>query len=243
MTLQDLISSVETNLGDRASGVIGDTAVSTVILNGVNFALPQCVKLANPTYYDKTLSISVASGSATKVTVPSVTVGTSSYRVKDIVHVRTSRAADGTPVTIQKVPWDSFMEVTRNYDQQLSGIPSFMSFREGSIYFDKVPAEAYTVTLFVEVWPRDLTTLDLNVVLPIDPEWALCVEAYTTYYCYLKMQQKTMAVFWEDTYEKQKKVNSQVKRKTDIRGQGTGSMSMSGNVWLNPFINKYNTPQ
>jgi hypothetical protein len=71
----------------------------------------------------------------------------------------------------------------------------------------------------------------------------LCVEAYTSYYVYLKLQQKVIATFWKETFEEQKAENSQVKRKTDIRGQGKGGMVVSGNVFLNPFVLDYRTSQ
>jgi hypothetical protein len=243
MTLQDLISSVEVNLGDRASGVIGNVPVATVILAGVNLGLPQCVKLANPTYYDKTATLLLETGSETEFELPPVTINDVAHKIKDIVYVRSSRASDGSPVTIQKVTWSEFMEVTRDYDQQLQGVPAFLAYRENKVYINRIPSEDYTLSFFCEVWPANLSPADLQTSLPIDPEWGLAVEAFTTYYCYLKMQQKTMSEFWMNAYEEQKSINSQVKRKQDIRGQGKGGVIVSGNVWLQPFALNYRTPQ
>jgi hypothetical protein len=238
-----MITNVNNNLGDRAGGTIGSASVDSVVLAGINIGLPQCVKLANPTYYDQTMKMVIASGSATEFDIPDLVIGGTAHRIKDIVHMRTSRVADGTPITIQKKTYSEFLEVSRDYDQQLEGIPAFIAFREGKGYINRVPSEAYNLTLFVEVWPATLTTEDLNTPLPIDPEWQLCVEAYTSYYVYLKLQQKVIATFWKETFEEQKAENSQVKRKTDIRGQGKGGMVVSGNVFLNPFVLDYRTSQ
>jgi hypothetical protein len=241
MTLQQLITSVSNNLGDRASGTIGGNSVESVILQGTNHALPQCVKLANPEYYDRTLALTLTAAGGTQVELPPVTIGSKQHEIKDIVYHRTSRVADGTPISITKKTWYEFMKVTTDYDQQETGIPCFFAFREGNLYINRIPEEDYTMTLFVEVWPVELTTQDYELSLPINSQWELAVEAYTTYYCYLKLQQAPLATYWKDLYEDQKSVNTQQDRKTDIRGQGDGGgLVMSGNPELNPFVNSFN---
>lgn len=238
MTLQDLITSIEANLGDRATGVIGNQPVASVILKSVNFALPQCVKLANPEFYDETIEMQLTTAGGTEYVIPEV----DGKLVKDITHVRTSRV-DGTPVSINKVTFAQFIQVTRDYDQQIQGVPSSLAYREGKVLINRIPSEEYNLTLFAEVWPKNLTDLDLEVQLPIDNDWSLAVEAYATYYCYLKLQQVTMSDYWKDTYEEQKSINVQTNRKKDIRGQGTGKMTVSGNVFLQPFVQSVTTIQ
>jgi len=242
MTLQQLITSVTNNLGDRASGTIGSETVASVVLQGVNQALPQVVKLANPEYYDRTVKQSIVSGGPTEMPLPPVNFNGHDHVIKDLVHLRTSRAADGTPVTLVRKPWYEFMKVTSDYDQQHTGIPSFVAFREGSIFINRVPEEDYNMTLFVEVWPRNLTTSDLEIALPINVFWELAIEAYATYYCYLKLQQAPLAQYWKVLYEEQKTVNSQQTRKTDIRGSGdNGGVIVSAQPWLQPFVDSYNS--
>lgn len=241
MTLQQLLDSVNGNLGDRAGGTIGSQPTDTVILQGVNFALPQCVKLADPSYYTGTLSLSVPAGSSTEIAVPTVNIGTSAHNVKDIVHHRTSRSADGTSLTIIKKTWAEFLQVTTDYDQQHTGVPSFMAFREGNMYLNRVPEEDYTFTLFVELWPNLLSTTSLETDLPINTQWELALEAFTTYYCYLKLQQMPLAQYWKELYEDQKDVNKQQDRKTDVRGSGMGGIvTVSGNPQLDPFVRSWN---
>lgn len=242
MTLQQLITSVNGNLGDRASGTIGDQSVDSVILQGANFALPQCVKLANPEYYDRTIPLTIPVGSPTEIALPTATINNYEHKIKDLVYHRASRGADGTPITFIKKTWMDFLKVTTDYDQQHTGVPTFLAYREGNIYINRVPAESYNLTLFCEVWPRLLTAADNDIELPIGVEWGLALEAYTTYYCYLKLQQAPLSAYWKDLYEDQKSTNSQQTRKTDNRGQGEGSgLVMSGQPFLNPFVRSFNS--
>lgn len=242
MTLQQLIDSVNGNLGDRAGGKIGNNTTDSVILQGANFALPQCVKLANPEYYDRTVLINIPVGSSTEIALPPVIIDGTNHKIKDILYLRTSRAAEGTPLTIIKKTWFEFMLMTPDYDQQLSGVPAFLSFREGNVYINRVPEEEYNLTLFVEVWPKLLTTADLQKDLPIDTSWELGLEAYTTFYCYLKLQQAPLAEYWKDLYEDQKSLNVQQARKTDSRASGdTGGVVLGGSPFLNPFVRSFNS--
>ncbi|MDB4261294.1 hypothetical protein N9878_00365 [bacterium] len=238
MTLQQLITNIETNLGDRATGVIGNTPVASVILQAVNLSVPQCVKLANPENYDRTLKMTLNAAGGREYDIPTV----DGNRIKDITHIRASRS-DGTSLGISKVTFSQFVSMTLDYDQELEGVPSLLAFREGKVIINRIPTETYNLTLFVEVYPIDLTNLDLEVALPIDPEWYLAVEAYATWYCYQKLQQANMAQYWLKTYEDQKNQNNQMVRKKDIRGQGMGGAGSAGNWHLNPFIRSNRTFQ
>lgn len=243
MTLQELTNSVISNLGDRSEGTIGQQTVESVILQGANFALPQCVKLSNPEYYDRTLPLAVIAGGPTEVVIPPVVVGNDNLRVKDIVYYRVSRDSDGTPITMVRKSWFDFLRVTPDYDQQHSGVPAFLAFREGNMYLNRVPEANYNFTLYVEVWPKLMSSSDLSSSLPIDVQWDLALEAYTTYYCYLKLQQTALSAYWKDLYEDQKSVNTQQTRKLDIRGDGVGGGLVTGTTarpWLQPFTQSWN---
>lgn len=239
MTLKDLIDSVLSNVGDRQSGKIGGQTADSAVLQAINFALPQCVKLSDPEYYNRSVQMTLPSGGGMEWDIPTTLIGTKEHRIKDIIYTRASRVG-GTGISINKVTWFQFMTVTPDYDQRLSGIPSVLSFREGKMFLNRNPSEDLRLTLFVEVWPRLLTVGDASSSLPIGVEWELALEAFATHYCYLKLQQVKMSEYWRELYDSQRAINTQVGRKTDIRGQGVGGVSTAGQPWLNPFTNNYN---
>lgn len=233
MTLQNFIDSIAGNLGDRASGTIGGQNSSTVIIRAANLGLSQCVKLANPDAFTGITTIAMASGGAQEYPLPLV----NDQKIKDLTGYRFTRDSDDTTLTVTKIPYPSYIEITRSQLQALGGIPSYWSVYNNTIYINRVPTEDLTLNLYVELWPKELTVSNLNEALPIDTEWELAAEAYATYYCFLKLQQTQDALYWRELHNEQKKENTQVDRKKGIRHQGMASFSGGGNRVLDPFNN------
>jgi hypothetical protein len=81
----------------------------------------------------------------------------------------------------------------------------------------------------------------LGTAMPIHAQWDLAVEAFTTKYCYLKLQQTEMYAVWDDLYNKQKASLSR-----DESDKQSKNISASGNnpsvsdPLLDPFVNQWN---
>lgn len=232
MTFQSLVDTISGNLGDRASGEIGGQPAGTVIIRAANLGIAQCVKSSNPTAYDTTVTLSIPSGGAQEYAFPTV----DGQRIKDITGYRFTRDSDDTRVSVTKITYPQFIQVTGSFKQALTGTPSYWSLYKETIYINRVPAEDYTLTLYVELFPKELTTDNLNEALPINAEWEIAAEAYATYYCFLKLQQINDSVYWKGLYEEQRTENTRMIRKKNIRGQGMGNMQGGSRV-LDPFNN------
>ena len=231
MTLTEMVTAVTGNLGNRSEGTIGNESTETVAVRGINIGLPQCVKLANPTAYEKTATLALPSGGDMIYPYPTI----EGERIKDIVSYRFTRASDGGRLNVLKVPYPQFVEITSDFARAHQGTPSYWSIFAEEIYINRVPAEDYNLLLYCEVWPKALTLDDANTPLPINTEWELAIEAYATKYCYMKLQQGVQATYWGDIYDEQKSLNTQVKRKVSQRGNGTAGGPSNRDV-LDPFV-------
>jgi hypothetical protein len=204
MTAQDMINTVKDNLGNRASGRIGNRAVDTVVLEAINLAVPHITLEAQPDYYNRTATVSLTTSSQV-YNLPTVDSDGVDIRVKDIVSYRCYRS-DGTPIMLEQIPFVKFVRLAPDYEQAIEGIPTYFSLWGSSnkIYLNNLPSEALTLKLFVEVYPTLISSSNLNSPLAIDDQWLLAVEAFATQHCYLKLQQTQMYTIWNDLYLKQK---------------------------------------
>lgn len=230
MTLQEMITTIKSNLGNRSDGTIGTQPVDTAVLHAINIGLQECVKKTDPRDYDSTVEISIPSGTAQVIPLPLV----EGRRIKDIVRIRFVRDSDNNQTNIIRCTYDQFIILTPDQLAETEGTPSYISFYKDSIYLNRVPTEDYTLVLYVELYPILLTVENLNEVLPINTEWDLAIEAYATHYCCLKLQQTVQAAYWKDLYREQVKQNTGIKRRRDMRGQGVNIIQATEYV-NNPF--------
>lgn len=231
MTTQDMVNAVQGNLGDRDSGTIGGQATATVVLRAISASVQEAVKLANPTAYEKVHTLAMPSGGAQTYAVPTV----EDMKIKDILSYRFLRASDGGTLNVVKVSYPQFIQVTPSMNRGHQGTPSYWSIHGGIIYINRIPAEDYNLEMYCELFPKEVGVADLNLALPIGTEWELCIEAYASYYCFLKLQQAVSASYWKDLYEDQKSTNTQVKRKVNQRGGGWIA-APSTRSELDPFV-------
>jgi hypothetical protein len=231
MTFNEMISEVQGNLGNRVSGSIGGQTTSTVVMRAINRGLMQCVKLSNPSYYERELVVNLAAGSTTKIAYP--TIG--GLRIKDIVTAKLTRASDDTTVNIVRTIFKEFIRINSSYFEDTVGIPSSWAVYADYIYLNRVPQEAYNLNLYCEVWPTTLVFGDLNLAMPIGVEWELAVEAFATSQCFAKLQQLESSEYWEKIYESQKATNTRVKRKTDAHGADGQGGYVGDDCVFDPF--------
>lgn len=241
MTAQDMINTVKDNLGNRASGRIGNRAVDTVVLEAINLAVPHITIEAQPDYYNRTATISLITSSQV-YDLPVIDSDGADIRVKDIIAHRCYKS-DGTPVMLEQVTFAKFVRLAPDYEQAIEGIPTYFSLwgSTNKLYLNNLPSEALTLKLFVETYPIAISSSNLNSPLAIDDQWSLAVEAFATQHCYLKLQQTQMYTIWNDLYLKQK---GSISRNEDRKhGHGMQVGKSSGYVSdpvVDPFTERYN---
>jgi hypothetical protein len=95
--------------------------------------------------------------------------------------------------------------------------------------------------LFVESYPKLITTSSLGSALPIDDQWNIVVEAYATKHCYMKLQQTEMAIIWNDMYNREKA--SITRMENDKQGhniQVSDNLISVSEPALNPLVGRWN---
>ncbi len=204
MKTQDMINAIKGNLGNRASGRIGDIDIDVACLNALNIVIPETVQEAQPDYYNRTATLALVTG-IREYSLPTTDIDTNTIKVKDIYSHRCFRVG-GTEVSMIQLNYKDFVERTKNYNLEFEGTPSYYAVwgNPELLYLDYLPSEDYTLTLYIESYPEILTSANLNTPLPVDDQWNLVVEAGATKYLYLKLQQLEMYGFWGDLYERQK---------------------------------------
>lgn len=242
MTLTEMITAVKTNLGNRSSGQIGDQSVDTVVIQAINRAFMECNKLANPSANERVMTVTLATGSR-EFPLPTVdSNGVTGLTVKQIRVINCAYSAGKTPVCLQLVPHAYFVEATPDWDQELEGIPHLLTLFGNQLKINLIPQEDLLLTLYVEVYPKTLTTSDLNVALPIEDIWLYAIESCATHTCYLKLQQLQLADYYRSLYEREKEKNSRQINAT--LGNTPNQMfhgSAGGQPWLNPFVTRWGT--
>lgn len=242
MTGQEMLNSILGNIGNRVSGRIGSENVSTVALRALNLAVPHIVQEAQPDYYNRTASLSIVTGTRIYA-LPTQDEDGETIRIKDLINYRLSRSG-GSSVKIEQLNFQEFVDRTFNYDEETEGTPHYFALwgKNNKLHWDYVPSEDFTMTLYVEVYPNLITSDVLATNLPIHDQWNIVVEAFATYYIYLKLQQIQMYTFWKDEYLKQKASVS----RTENEKQGHNIHASKGRVphisdpLLDPFIGSYN---
>jgi len=176
--------------------------VDTVVLSGINSGLTQILLKYNPTFYNRIAEIDVVTGTRA-YDLPVLDTSGNSIRIKDILAYRLTRS-DGTDVTLTQVEYTTFITKTSDFELEVSGTPCIFSIWERKLYFDMVPSEDLTLTMFVESYSIPLTTANLSSSLPIEADWDIMVESFATAHVYAKLQQVQMASFWQLKYEQQR---------------------------------------
>lgn len=241
MTGQELINAVKDNLGNRATGKIGNQSVDSVILKGINIGIPHLVLEAQPDYYNRTATVSITTSSATYA-MPVEDDDGNDIRVKDIYSCKGYRS-DGTPHTFIHLNYHDFVSRTMGLEQNATGTPCHFAIwgMDNTIHLDYLPTDTFSMILYVVSHPIAISATALTVPLPIHAEWDLVLEAFVTAYCYLKLQQTEMYVIWNDLYLKQK---ASVNRDNNLKQ--SHNLSMSGRTLrvsdplLDPFVGDYN---
>jgi hypothetical protein len=250
-----MITTIKDNLGDRAGGKIGSRSVDTVVLEALNLAVPHCVQEAQPDYYNRTATINLIADTyddgnpPTQLTfkqrvypLPTVDDQGSQIRIKDIYSHRVYRA-DGSDVVMKHLSYLEFVKLTSNYSLDYVGTPAYYALwgQNNDMTLDYFPSEPYTMKLFVESYPKLITTSSLGSALPIDDQWNIVVEAYATKHCYMKLQQTEMAIIWNDMYNREKA--SITRMENDKQGhniQVSDNLISVSEPALNPLVGRWN---
>jgi len=241
MNVQKMIDNIKTNLGNRANGKIGNQSVDTVVLDGLNLAIPHITQEAQPDYYNRVATLNLVIGQR-EYSLPAQDSEGVTIIVKDIYSHRCSRA-DGTHVSMIHLNYAEFVKKVVDYDLEITGTPYYYALwgKDNKLYLDYLPSENLTLTLFIEVYPNQLSTLDLNNALPIQDQWNLPVEAFATAYCYMKLQQVEMYQFWDDLYQKQKvSISRTESQKQSHNISGSGNKFVATEPHLNPMYKTWN---
>lgn len=239
MTTQEMVNSVKVNLGNRVSGTIGGISVDTVVLDGVSKGLQRVLEKHNPEYHNRIATLALTT-SARVYTLPVKDTSNNTIRIKDILVHRCSEST-GVNIPLHLMPFKEFMKSTPDYDQNLTGTPCIMAIWEQKLYLNVIPSQAYTLTLYVEVYPNKLTPSDLNIALPIDENWDLAIESYATSHVYLKLQQGQMAALWQARYEEQMSSTPGSSTKKQQHGVNAhGNPTGLTDPLNNPFVTDWN---
>lgn len=241
MKVQDMMNTVKDNLGNRASGRIGSRDVDVVVLEALNLAVPHTVQEAQPDYYNRTATLSLITTART-YDLPTSDSDGNVIRIKDIYSHRAYRA-DGSDVPLKHVSYHEFVKITRNYNLDYVGTPSYYALwgKDNKLTLDYFPSEPYTLALYVESYPQLITSAMLQTALPIDDQWNIVVEAYATKHCYMKLQQTEMAMIWDNMYNNEKaSVSRMESTKQSHNVDASGKTTMVGDPVLDPFVSRWN---
>lgn len=239
-TLNNMLTSVKQNLGNRSSGVIGGTPVDTVVLAALNKGFKNIVKLATPDYYNRIATLSLVVGT-NKYAIPTTDVDGNTIKVKQIVGAQLSLTTDTSIFYTEQINYSEFLRYDVP-DPANIGIPRVFAQYKDKLYFTKYPDNTYNMTLAVNIIPADFTVNQLNIELGLDDMWYEVLEAYATHYCFSKLQQKTDAAFWYEIYDNAKRECKATRNKQPFNKQPrTDGGYYSANPTADPFVRRFNS--
>lgn len=238
-TIADIIRSVKENLGNRSSGLIGGSPVDTVVLAGVNKGFRAVMAHADPEYYNRMAWFPINTTAAEYV-LPTYDEEVRPIKIKEITGANISKNGrfDFTP--LEQIGMPEFLKLGRPSPADKSRPTTFVFFGE-KIRFTCYPDALYTVTISVTTLPVDFTVMDLNKTLPFLTIWADVVEAYTTHYCFAKLQQTQDSIYWEELYQGLRREAKGMEQSMQFRKVPMAEGGMSTNPLLDPFVRRFNS--
>ena len=238
-TLNDMITSVKQNLGNRSSGVIGGTPVDTVVLAGLNKGFKNIIKMANPYYYDRMVSLDIVVGTNI-YPYPTQDIDGNTIKIKQFGASRLFQVGNTDIYHTRQVTAAEYL-MFRVPDDADTGIPSTYTCYANKIWFVKYPDNAYTLQIAVNIVPADWSATQVNAVLPVEDIWIETIEAYTTHYCFAKLQQTQDSQYWFTLYENSKRENKGLINKEPNLRIPMEEGGRMGDPITDPFVRRFNS--
>lgn len=199
-TVQELVNSVKSNIGDRQTGTIGSLSVDSAALNAINTCLIKIAKKKKHIKeFEKWATINVTSSTYLYPMPVLDTLGVA-IRVKKILRIVSVRSGEVTGVPLERIHplrRDTIFPLTNT---SRVGRPTIYSCYSNTIELFPFPEDNYTLQMRVITWPVALTINSANSGL--GEEFDSVIEEYSTSECFSKLQQHEDAAVWMLKYEK-----------------------------------------
>jgi len=199
-TGQQLIDLALSHLGDRSSGKIGSKTVLEAGIDTLNSAFLQLAKEYDSPALQHSLSIAV-SNSAYEYDLPTLDNDSNAIRIKSFVaQPRILRDGETSDYQLPRVSkWKgAIATITPTSDRASS--PRYYSKFANKIQIVPWPDTDYTLTIYVNVWPKVYAAANLTTEHEYGAEWDSTLEYFMAWELFTKLQQLEDANFFRQHY-------------------------------------------
>jgi len=201
MTGTELVTAVQSHLGNRDSGKIGSSDVATAARDSVNKAISSIarrVKRVADLERNATVSVTTA---GYEYAEPTTDEDSNTISVRAYLKASVFKVGETVGYPVVKIPLrmrDAYWPLT-NSDR--SGRPAYYNRFGSNLEVYPYPDDSYTINLRVLIWPTLYTSALLGNDNPLGIEWDDATEAYATAITFGKLQQNDDASWWQGQFE------------------------------------------
>ena len=196
-TGNELITAVEQFIGGRTTGTIGGVAIPDVVLDSLNRGLWKFSRRYDIATLQREATIAVVS-TAYVYAVPVLDKDSNTIRIKNILSCTMLRSGETTGVTIQRLTHQKRTQLFPHVTTDNQSRPSYYTVFGTNLELYPYPDDAYTLRLFVNIWPNDLAASGTSHSL--GEEWDDILVEFAVADVYAKMQQMEDAAYWQAVY-------------------------------------------
>lgn len=231
MLISKLISNIQSNLGNRASGTIGTKPVNTAILDAINETLRRLPVVAFPEYAERILRLTLDAGKFA-YDYPTKDINDVSVRMLDILSHQLYDSGDNRLSLNYETgrEFDSIHNYLRTNDSV--GAPTCMMRYGKKLYFSPTPDASYTLYLRSRCTVADITAEQVGEELFVSDDWLLPLQAHATFLLYTTLQQTALASFWYTNYEDTRKETEHLReRQVSLKQNNHGRIPSEDDPW------------
>jgi hypothetical protein len=123
-----------------------------------------------------------------------------------------------------------------------TGLPNLFLYQNKKIHFTNFPDGDWTFDINVRIYADDFTSATANTTeVPVDDIWHETIEAYATYYCFMKLQQMAEAGVWYGTYSETKRECKSVINKNPAMTHPNRVRGLPTDPLTDPFVRRWNS--